>query len=68
MGEKSLGEILESNLEKRKLCDERGYHRIEKEPETENNAIVCYDCNLGFDKMFAEHLGIKYIVEPKEKR
>lgn len=45
-----------------------GYHRIEKEPKTENNAIVCYDCNLGFDKMFAEHLGIKYIVEPKEKR
>ena len=63
----SLDEILKANLEKRKLCDKRGFHRIEEKPETENSAMVCYDCCLGFDNIFASRLGINYIVEPKEK-
>ncbi len=71
MGGKSLEEeimeILASNLEKRKLCDKRGYHRIEKEPETENSALVCYDCHIGFDRRTASLLEIEYMVESREK-
>mgnify|MGYP001567579457 CR=1 FL=1 len=65
MGGTSLAEILDENLEKRKLCDERGYHRVEKAPETENSAMVCYDCSLGFDNFGASLLEIKYVVELK---
>ncbi len=68
MDKRSLDNLLKNNLEKRKLCDKRGYHHIEKEPETKNSYMICYDCSLSFDKRAADYLGIVYRIEPKENK
>ena len=49
----------------RDACSERGYHRISREPKSSEDLIICYDCELWFDKRFADSCGIKYIVEPQ---
>lgn len=61
----NLEQILKTNLEKRKLCERRGYHLIERKPETSTSSIVCYDCNLGTNKLSAKFLKIEYKIQKK---
>ncbi len=51
-------------MDARSACDKRGYHRVSKEPQTEHDTIICYDCDLWFDKEFAGQYDIIYRVEP----
>jgi len=51
-------------LSEREYCSERGYHRVESEPRSEKSLMICYDCDLWFDKRFAKSSGLKYRVEP----
>lgn len=59
----SFDEYYESISNARDVCDERGYHRVDSEPENDEECIICYDCDLWFDKGFAKSCGIEYRVE-----
>jgi|GEM_PF-6690186 len=59
----SFDEYYESISKARDNCAERGYHRIDFEPEDDNSYMICYDCELWFDKAFAKSCGLEYKVE-----
>jgi len=59
----SFDEYYDSFLTARNNCDKRGYHRVDLEPAEDNSCMVCYDCDLWFDKSFAKSCGIEYKVE-----
>lgn len=48
----------------RDACDKRGYHRVSSEPAKEDENMICYDCDLWFDKNFAKSCSLEYKVEP----
>ena len=48
-------------------CRERGFHRVRVETTEFDNPMVCYDCDLWFNKTDAELGGIEYRVVPWEK-
>jgi hypothetical protein len=56
-------EYFDHILNSREACQERGYHRVNSEPNNRNEVMICYDCDLWFDKEFAEGSGIEYKVE-----
>jgi len=41
-------------------CDKRGYHRVIQDNK---DPIICYDCDLWFDKESSKSSGIKYKIE-----
>jgi hypothetical protein len=47
----------------RDACDERGYHRIAEEKKGMDEPMICYDCDLWFDKDLAITSDIQYKVE-----
>jgi len=47
-------------------CSERGYHRVAEEKE--KGPMICYDCDMWFDKEFAKDNGIEYRVEDPLKQ
>lgn len=59
----SFDEYYEAINNARDACDERGYHRIDSEPENNKECMICYDCELWFDKEFAKSCGIIYRIE-----
>jgi len=58
----TIREQAELIMAERKSCDKRGYHRVESKPK-DGNPMICYDCELWFDKKFAREVGLKYRVE-----
>jgi len=59
----SIGEQAKLLITNREACSERGYHRVETEPKTDDDLMICYDCELWFDRGFAKQANIKYRVE-----
>ena len=47
----------------REACDKRGYHRIVEEKQGKGEVMICYDCDLWFDKDLAESSDIEYKVK-----
>ena len=47
----------------RKSCDERGYHLVSSEPVDKEKTMICNDCELFFNRRYAEDVGLKYRVE-----
>lgn len=60
----SLDEVAELMSSDRDGCAKRGYHRVSQEPKNGDDPMICYDCELWFDKDFAESIDMKYEVEP----
>jgi hypothetical protein len=60
----TLEEYFEEILQFRQACKDRGYHRINSEPEDLTKLVACYDCGLNFNKGFAKKDNIQYRVEP----
>jgi len=57
---KSPDEYFEHINNSRDSCQERGYHRVIQDTK---DPIICYDCDLWFDKAFAKACDIKYKIE-----
>ena len=53
-----------SFINARNACSARGYHRVSRETTEEGDPMICYDCELWFDKSLVEEGIVKYIVEP----
>ena len=53
------GRLLE---QRRNACDKRGFHRVDSEPSGDGELMICYDCDLWFDKKFARNYGVSYKV------
>ena len=49
----------------REDCYKRGCHRIERKPETEDEIIICYDCDLWFNDSSAKESDLEHRVEPR---
>ena len=60
----TIDERVNLMLSDREKCKERGYHRVDREPENSDEPMVCYDCELFFSKDYAESCGTKYKVDP----
>lgn len=60
----SMHNYFDHILNSRESCSQRGYHRVSSEPKEENETMICYDCDLWFDKEFAVSCGLEYRVEP----
>ena len=45
-------------------CAKRGYHRVNTEPKEKDSTMICYDCEVWFDKEFAKSCDMNYRVEP----
>jgi len=45
-------------------CAQRGYHRVNSKPKEKDKVMICYDCDLWFDKEFAKDCNIKYKIKP----
>lgn len=48
------------------MCKERGYHKVSEEKE--EGPMICYECDLWFDKESARGNGIEYRVEDPLKQ
>lgn len=59
----SVREQARALMELREACSQRGYHLVESEPADDDELMICYDCELWFDREFAESCGMKYKVE-----
>jgi hypothetical protein len=62
----TIREAADLMMSDREGCSKRGYHRVSREPEKGEDLMICYDCELWFDKNFAESCGMKYRVEPRD--
>ena len=60
----TLEQRAELILHSRVRCDERGYHRVTSEPTNKEETMICYDCELWFNRGFAEQTGFQYKIEP----
>jgi hypothetical protein len=49
-----FSEFLNYILETRDFCYKRGYHRIESEPKTKDEVLICYDCIARFNEVNLE--------------
>ncbi len=56
----SIDSFFEHITNARENCNKRGYHRVDQE---ERDPLICYDCDLWFDKDSAIRSGIEYRVE-----
>jgi len=54
-------------VNQREACDARGYHRVDVEREV-GTPMICYDCDLFFDKDDAESMDITYRIEPMHSK
>jgi len=50
----------------RDACEKRGYHRVAEEKE--KGPMICYDCDMWFDKEFAKDNDVEYIVKDPLKQ
>jgi len=50
-------------LNSREACAQRGYHRVSSEPGTDDETMICYDCDLWFSRAFAKDCEIEYKVD-----
>ena len=58
----SVREQADTLMASRQACSKRGYHAVGREPERDDELMICYDCELWFNREFAKSCELNYRV------